>query len=89
MIFKFIDHDVLYKKVELDDVYILQHFKDMFENGNFEEKMSIENCDEPIQTNFFYYENITSSNIQCLSFHGFASQLTEILKKSTARCNLL
>ncbi|KAI4467185.1 gdp-fucose protein o-fucosyltransferase 2 [Holotrichia oblita] len=81
----FDDYDVTYKKIEIDDVYILQHYQDMFETGKFEEKMSIEDCNEPIRVNYFYYNNITSNNVRCLSFHGYTSQLTSVLKNSTAR----
>lgn len=54
----------------------------MFETGNFEERMSIEDCEKEIATSFFYYDNITSNNIRCLSFHGHVANLKKILKTS-------
>lgn len=66
-------------------MFVLQHFDDMFETNNFEERMSIEPCTKKIETNFFNYSNMTSNNIKCLSLHGHMSQLTDILKKSNSR----
>lgn len=74
-----------YGDVIIDEVYILQHYQDMFTSGNFEDKMSIEDCNEQISTNFFHYDNITSHNIKCLSFHGFTSQLSSLVHKSEAQ----
>lgn len=71
--------------VVIDEVYVLQHFKDMFETGNFEERLAVEDCQHEIQTNFFHYKNMTSKNMRCLSFHGDTSLLTRILKTSKAR----
>lgn len=71
-------------KVVIDEVYVLQHFEDMFETGNFEDKMSIEDCQTKIQTNFFYYNNITAHRMNCLSFHGPASLLAGILETTDA-----
>ncbi|XP_018322951.1 GDP-fucose protein O-fucosyltransferase 2 isoform X2 [Agrilus planipennis] len=74
-----------YTKVNIDAVYILQHFEDMFKTNNFEDRMLIEPCQNVIQTSFFYYENITSTNIKCLSFHGKVSDLSKLLRDSTYR----
>lgn len=74
-----------YSKIKIDEVYILQHFEDMFETGNFEDRMSIENCHEEPNPMFYYCDNMTSINIQCLSYHGPATKLTELLAKSQAR----
>lgn len=74
-----------YTKAIIDEVYVLQHFSDMFETGNFEDRMAVEICQNPIHTSFFHYENVTSSNIKCLSFHGHATQLSELLEKSSSR----
>lgn len=69
----------------IDDVYVLQHFEDMFETGNFEERMEIDKCHNVHVANFFFYSNFTSNNIKCLSFHGHASQLVDILHNSSAK----
>lgn len=71
--------------VLIDEVYVLQHFEDMFKTGNFEDRLAIEDCQTEIQTNFFYYNNITSKNMRCLSFHGHTSLLTKILESTEAR----
>lgn len=74
-----------YTKCVIDKVYILQHFEDMFESGHFEEKWSIEKCRKPPKLRFFYHTNITSNNVQCLSFHGPASKLAEIFEQDPSR----
>lgn len=75
----------MYPPIKIDEVYVLQHYSDMFETGNFEERMSVEPCQKEIQTNFYHYSNITSDNIKCLSFHGHSLNLIELLETSTAR----
>lgn len=76
----------IYTKIAIDDVYVLQHFEDMFDTGNFEERMQIEKChNNKHDPSYFFYSNITSNNIKCLSFHGHASQLADILKTSSAK----
>nr|XP_022901454.1 GDP-fucose protein O-fucosyltransferase 2 [Onthophagus taurus] len=72
-------------KVLIDEVYILQHYEDMFQSGKFIEKMSIEKCNEPVDPNYFYYKNITSNNVKCLSFHGFTDQLTNLFETSSSK----
>lgn len=71
--------------VLIDDVYVLQHFEDMFKTGNFEDRLAVENCQSEIQTNFFFYKNMTAKNMYCLSFHGHTSLLSRILEKTAAR----
>lgn len=71
--------------VVIDEVYVLQHFEDMFKTGNFEERLAVDNCQNEIETNFFFYKNVTSKNMRCLSFHGHTSLLTRILETSKAR----
>ncbi|KAF5299583.1 hypothetical protein FQR65_LT09388, partial [Abscondita terminalis] len=78
-----------YSKLKLQDVYILQHFKDMFETGKFDDKMEIQKCNKPIRTNFYYYNNVTSDNIKCLSFHGPVQLLQKILKITKAQTILI
>lgn len=74
-----------YGYVRIEDVYVLQHYEDMFSSGKFEEKMNISSCVKEPTTNFYYYQNVTSNNIRCLSFHGHTSQLTKILKETNAQ----
>lgn len=76
---------VRFKKVKIEEVYVLQHFPDMFETNKFEDKMSVGECNVRPDTKFFHYKNLTSDNIQCLSFHGFTSQLEIIIEESSAR----
>lgn len=71
--------------VIIDEVYVLQHFEDMFKTGNFENRIAIEDCQDEIQTNFLFYNNITSNSMRCLSFHGHATLLTKILENTSAR----
>ncbi|XP_076268681.1 O-fucosyltransferase 2 isoform X2 [Rhynchophorus ferrugineus] len=78
-----------YTKLLLDRVYILQHFEDMFETGNFEEKWKVEKCQKAPKSRYFYYSNITSNNVKCISFHGPATKLSEVFKKTNARTILL
>ncbi|CAG9766227.1 unnamed protein product [Ceutorhynchus assimilis] len=78
-----------YTKSILDKVYILQHYEDMFESGNFVDKWSVEKCQKPPKLRFFHYTNITSNNVQCLSFHGPATKLSEVLKQDKSRTIML
>lgn len=64
---------------------MLKHFDDMFETGNFEERMAVTDCKSNDKVNFFHYTNLTSDNVKCLSFHGHTSQLKDLLLKSKAR----
>lgn len=74
-----------YSRIKIEEVYVLQHFEDMFESGNFEDRMAISDCLQEIKTNFFFYDNVTSDNIKCLSFHGYTSQLINVIDNTTAR----
>lgn len=78
-------HTNKYTRCIIDTVYILQHFEEMFKSGNFEDKWEIEKCQNPPKLRFFYYTNITSYNVQCLSFHGPSSKLIEVFKQEQAR----
>ncbi|KAF5280131.1 hypothetical protein FQA39_LY18133 [Lamprigera yunnana] len=78
-----------YANLNIDNVYILQHYEDMFKTGQFEDKMEFQKCNKPIRTNFYHYNNITSSNIKCLSFHGHAKDLEYIFKQSAAQTILI
>ncbi|CAG2058096.1 unnamed protein product [Timema podura] len=83
-----------YKKTVFDQVFVLQHFKDSFENGIWEEKFEIQNCPtqlpyrysviRPCQTRdglFWGYSNMSAQRVQCLSFHGRVSQLETVLRQ--------
>lgn len=74
-----------YTKCVIDRVYILQHYDDMFESGKFEEKWNVDKCSKPPKLRFFYYSNITSYNVQCVSFHGPATKLAELLKQDQSK----
>lgn len=63
----------------------MQHFEDMFETGMFNDKYAIEPCQKPVHISYFHYNNITSNNVSCLSFHGPTSQLSRLLKDSPAK----
>ncbi|KAG5893239.1 hypothetical protein JTB14_013401 [Gonioctena quinquepunctata] len=78
-----------YSKVIIDEVYTLQHFKDMFETGNFEERMTLEKCTRKEEPSFFFYKNITAKHSQCLSYHGPATKLTELFLSSPAKIILI
>lgn len=71
--------------VFIDEVYVLQHFEDMFKTGNFEDRLAVEDCQNEMQTNFFFYDNLTSNHMHCLSFHGHTSLLTRVLETTNAR----
>ncbi|KAJ8963976.1 hypothetical protein NQ314_005235 [Rhamnusium bicolor] len=73
-----------YSKVIIEKVYTLQHFEDMFETGNFEDRLKIEECQDTHKLNFFFYENITAKNVHCLSYHGPATKLTELFLNTSA-----
>lgn len=72
-------------KVVIDDVYILQNFEEMFKTGKFEDKMEVRKCKQDVEPNFYFYRNFSSDNIKCLSFHGHATQLSDILVKTKAK----
>lgn len=69
----------------IDEVYTLQHFDDMFETGNFEDRMKIEKCQKRNDVTFSFYDNVTSSNFHCLSYHGPATKLVDLFLNTSAR----
>jgi len=80
----------------IDHVCVLQHFADTFsENKLWEDKWAIEPClrespyvktdDNKFTGPFWSYRNITADKVDCVSFQGPASQLTEILKSTDAQ----
>ncbi|CAG9821026.1 unnamed protein product [Phaedon cochleariae] len=78
-----------YSKLKIDEVYTLQHFENMFETGNFEDRMKIEKCLNKPDLTFFFYDNITAKHAQCLSYHGPATKLTELFLNNTAKTILI
>ncbi|XP_072379841.1 GDP-fucose protein O-fucosyltransferase 2-like [Diabrotica undecimpunctata] len=78
-----------YTKVVIDEVYNLQHFEDMFETGNFEERMNIEKCQRTYDKTYLFYKNITAKDVKCLSYHGPATKLTELFVNTSAKIILL
>ncbi|KAL0275181.1 UNVERIFIED_CONTAM: hypothetical protein PYX00_003123 [Menopon gallinae] len=78
----------------IDQVYVLQHFEDTFTSGNFEDRMKIEPCLAKIRYRragdayegyFWDFRNVTSKKVDCLSYHGPAVKLADVLKMSEAR----
>ncbi|CAH1991284.1 unnamed protein product [Acanthoscelides obtectus] len=77
-----------YSRVTIDEVYTLQHFEDMFETGNFEDRMELKNkCKEDLS--FFLYSNITANKYYCLSYHGPATKLSQLFLNTTASSILI
>nr|CAI5848335.1 unnamed protein product [Callosobruchus analis] len=85
----FDEHPNKYSRVTVDEVYTLQHFEDMFETGNFEDKMQIERCKKKQHLSFFFYNNITTNNHHCLSYHGPATKLAHLFLNTTASSILI
>nr|CAI5848334.1 unnamed protein product [Callosobruchus analis] len=84
-----LEHPNKYSRVTVDEVYTLQHFEDMFETGNFEDKMQIERCKKKQHLSFFFYNNITTNNHHCLSYHGPATKLAHLFLNTTASSILI
>ncbi|XP_023725442.1 GDP-fucose protein O-fucosyltransferase 2 [Cryptotermes secundus] len=79
----------------LDVVYVLQHYKGMWESNQWVQKFEIEPCHEKHRYSrsengmykgwFWGYPNITATEVHCLSFHGHASHLKGVLQNLKAR----
>jgi peptide-O-fucosyltransferase len=69
--------------VEIGEVYRLQHFQDMLENGVFIDKFEETACPRSDYDNNHYleYYNITEKTITCLSFQGSARLLIKVLEE--------
>nr|XP_023014074.1 GDP-fucose protein O-fucosyltransferase 2 isoform X1 [Leptinotarsa decemlineata] len=78
-----------YSGIVIDEIYSLQHFEDMFETGNFEDRMKIDKCLRKEEPTFFFYKNITAKISYCLSYHGSATKLTELFLNTTAKIILI
>lgn len=63
---------------EIDIMYVLQNYKDAFENGVFEEKWEIEGPCE-YEGFFWGYNNITVKEVICVKFQGKISQLWDLM----------
>ncbi|KAJ8963340.1 hypothetical protein NQ318_018812, partial [Aromia moschata] len=85
----FTEYQAKYSEVVIEEVYTLQHFEDMFETGNFEDRFKIDQCRSDYAISFFHYENITGRDFYCLSYHGPATKLEEIFLNTTAQTILI
>lgn len=71
-------------KTYIDEVYKLQNFDEMFENGVFRdkfEKAPCKNDDERRKGNYFGYKNLTHRTFSCVNFQGGAKMLQKMLYK--------
>jgi len=79
------------KKVIIDQVIVLSHFVDGWDNGKWEEKYEFAKCksnsvyrketDGLVEGWFWKYTNIKGGSLRCLSFQGHASKLSPVLQK--------
>lgn len=69
--------------IEIGEVYKLQHFENMFENGVFVDKFEEAACTRHDYDNYHYmeYYNITEKTITCINFQGSAMLLKDILEE--------
>uniref|UniRef100_A0A336MYC3 GDP-fucose protein O-fucosyltransferase 2 n=1 Tax=Culicoides sonorensis TaxID=179676 RepID=A0A336MYC3_CULSO len=71
-------------KTYIDQVYKLQNFDEMFENGVFRdkfEKAPCKNDDERRKGFYFGYKNLTHRTFTCVNFQGGAKMLQKMLYK--------
>ncbi|XP_015120799.1 GDP-fucose protein O-fucosyltransferase 2 [Diachasma alloeum] len=75
----------------LDRVFVLRTDPKMFENNDFRDRNEITTCneyeirfkkisDDKVKGYFWGYNNITAKDVQCLLFHGAASNLVQNLE---------
>ncbi|XP_026281016.1 GDP-fucose protein O-fucosyltransferase 2 [Frankliniella occidentalis] len=79
----------------IDEVYILQHYKDMWDEGKeWQDRWSIEACIESTPYSksgkafkgpFWTYKNLTAQKVECASFQGHATLLKGLLNQSKAK----
>jgi len=79
------------KKVIIDQVIILNHFQDAWDNGKWEEKYKFVRCKPDIMYRkddngmfegwFWKSPDIRSSKVRCLAFQGHATKLAGVLHK--------
>lgn len=80
--FDIIKNDFNSEQVEIGEVYKLQHFESMFENGVFLDKFEEAACTRHEYDNYHYmenYYNITEKTITCINFQGSTFKLKDIL----------
>lgn len=80
--FDIIKSETASKKIEIGEVYKLQHFESMFENGVFVDKFEEAACTRHEYENYHYmenYYNITEKTITCINFQGSVMLLKDIL----------
>ncbi|CAI9727350.1 Hypothetical predicted protein [Octopus vulgaris] len=84
----------------IDQVYYLQHYKEGWTDGNFEEKIDERECLEKKRYNldennlwrgwfFGYYDDIRAKHFKCLSVQGHAGIMKPILLKNTTSTSVL
>ncbi|KAL3287773.1 hypothetical protein HHI36_002235 [Cryptolaemus montrouzieri] len=71
-------------QIMIDEVYVMKNFEEMMKTGQFTTKMEVSECEDDEPISYFYYTNISSTNIKCLKFHGASTHLTELLLSSTS-----
>ena len=79
-------------KGEVDSVYYLQGYKEGW-GERFEEKYDIRDCLEPVRYKrrrdgrysgqFFYYDEVSADQVQCLSVQGHTSVLSSFIRGQT------
>lgn len=82
-------------KPVIEEVHVLQHFKDMWDDGKeWEDRWAIEQCIDSIpyirtgkvfKGPFWSYENITAQKVVCTSFQGHVSLLKQLLDSTKAK----
>jgi peptide-O-fucosyltransferase len=76
-------------KLVIDEVYKLQNFEDMFENGVFVDKFQEVACSSKNKRtgSYFNYKNITENKLVCMSFQGSAAKLYDLLEQYKPACS--
>lgn len=84
--------DIIHKSsgrqtVDISEVYVLQQYDSMFENGVFIDKFDEVSCQRNEYDNYHFLEyfNITEKAITCLRFQGSASLLIRVLEEYKAK----
>jgi peptide-O-fucosyltransferase len=80
---KILPNKVKHNKLVIDEVYKLQHFEDMFEDGVFVDKFQEVACNskEKKRKSYYNYKNITENKLVCMSFQGSAAKLYDLLEQ--------
>jgi len=79
----FTELDLDSKTLIIDEVYRLQNYDDMFENGIFVDKFELAPCKHfsEREINYYGYYNITHRLFRCVNFQGGAKLLRKMLYK--------